>query len=253
MDSPTTRRRRRHDDRAQVCGISAWRERSQQCGVRLQPSPPGWCAGPRCACGHIVARHLTRSFECALRWGTLVRVKGMSTSFIKCSAVALGGAVLLFSGTMSFSQAQTATPSATHARQQSVMELAAAKLGLTGDQLSSALKEARKDLGVNQGVPKAGKLVHHELSVAATALGIGDVKTLRSELAGSTLAAVAQKHNVQLSTLAGALKADVDAKIQAMVAAGTLRRDHAGTLKLKAEAKVDAFMTHQFKAAKAGA
>ncbi len=180
-------------------------------------------------------------------------MNGMNTSLITRSAVALGGAALLLTVGIGFSQAQEATPSAAHVRQQSVIDLASAKLGLSSDQLSSALKSARKDLGYNQSVPRADKLVHHELSVAATALGIADVHTLRTELAGSTLAAVAQKHNVQLSTLAGALKADVDAKIQALVAAGTLRGDHAGTLKLKAEAKVDAFMTHQFKAAKAGA
>ena len=86
--------------------------------------------------------------------------------------------------------------------------------------------------------------------MAATALGIADVKTLRQELAGTTLTAVAQKHSVPAATVAAALKADVDARIQALVTAGTIKADRAAALKLKADAKVDTFMTRQFKAAK---
>jgi hypothetical protein len=175
-----------------------------------------------------------------------------STS-LKRGAIAIGGAALLLGATLGYSQAQTA-PALTTAQQQhqAVIDLAAAKLGLTSDELSTALKSARKDLGTRQGV-QLGKLVHQELSVAATAMGFADVKTLRKELAGTTLTAVAQTHGVQPSTVAAAMKADVDGKIQALVAAGTIKADRAATLKVKAEAKVDAFMTHQFKAAKAAA
>ena len=172
----------------------------------------------------------------------------MNTTFVKRSAIAVGSAALLLSATIGFSQAQTATPSAVTQRA-AIIDLAASKLGLTSDQLTAALREARKDLGANQGAPRVGKLIHQELSVAATTLGISDAKALRKELAGTTLTAVAQKHNVQPSTVAVAMKADVDAKIQALATAGTIKAARAATLKVKAEAKIDAFMTHQFKAA----
>jgi hypothetical protein len=172
----------------------------------------------------------------------------VNTSFVKRSAIAIGGAALLLSATIGFSQAQTATsPAAT--QREAIIDLAAAKLGLTSDQLSTALRQARKDLGVNQGTPQVGKLIHQELSVAATALGLADVKTLRKELAGTTLTAVATKHNVLPSTVAAAMKADVNARIQALVTAGTIKAARGATLKVKAEAKIDTFMTHQFKAA----
>jgi hypothetical protein len=180
----------------------------------------------------------------------------MTTSFWKRGAFAVGGAALLLSATIGFTQAQTATPSTSADKKQqheAVINLAAAKLGLTSDQLSGALKDARKDLGRTQGGAQIGKLVRHELSVAGTAIGVTDLKALAKELAGSTLTAVAQKHGVQPAVVAAALKADVDAKIQALVTAGTLKADRAAALKTKAEAKIDTFMTHQFKAGKAGA
>lgn len=175
----------------------------------------------------------------------------MHTSIWKSGALAIGGAALLLGATFGFSQAQTATPTvATGARQQraAVLNLAATKLGLTGDQLEGALKDARKDLGVRQGKPQVGKLIHRELGVAATAIGLPDVKTLRAALAGSTLTAVARAHNVDPATVAAALKSDVDSQLQALVTAGKLTSDRAAALKLKADSKVDTFMGHQFKA-----
>jgi len=177
-----------------------------------------------------------------------------TSSFWKRSALALGGAALLLSATIGFSQAQTAPPTTTSAKQQqraAVLDLAAAKLGLTSDQLTSALKQARKDLGLHQGAgAKVARLAQHELSIAATTLGVADAKTLRKELAGTTLTAVAQQHGVPAATVAAALKTDADARIQALVTAGTLKADRAAALKVKAEAKIDAFMTREFKAAK---
>lgn len=174
----------------------------------------------------------------------------MTTSLLKRGSFALGGAALLLSTTLGFTHAQTTSPSAGASPKQhreAIVDLAASKLGLTGDELSAALKGARKDLGLNQAHAQVGKLVRKELSVAATALGLADVKALHRELAGSTLTAVAQKHNVQPSVVASAIKADVDAQIQALVTAGKLKSDRAATVKLKAEAKVDALMTRQFK------
>ncbi|HLZ29381.1 MAG TPA: hypothetical protein VKV73_18855 [Chloroflexota bacterium] len=180
----------------------------------------------------------------------------MTTSLWKRSALAIGGAALLLSATIGFSQAQTATPTPATAKQQhraAVLDLAAAKLGVTSDQLTTALKDARKDLGARPGAAVLAKLARHELSVAATTLGIADVKTLRQELAGTTLTAVAGNHGVPAATVAAALKADVEARIQALLAAGTIKADRAAALKVKADAKVDALMTRQFKAARTAA
>ena len=171
----------------------------------------------------------------------------MTHSTLKRGALAVGGAALLLSATIGLTQAQAATTPAQQQRQ-AVVDLAASKLGLTADELSSALKQARKDLGHNQAKPQIGKLVKQELTLAAKTIGLADVKALRVELAGSTLTAVAQKHNVQPSTVAAALKTDVDAKIQALVTAGSIKADRAAKLEQKAETKVDALMTHQFKA-----
>jgi hypothetical protein len=170
-------------------------------------------------------------------------------SIFKRGALAVGGAAILLSATIGLTQAQSA-PAATpsHQQHQAIVDLAAGKLGLTSDELSSALKQARKDLGQNQAKPQIGKLVRAELTLAAKTIGLPDAKALRKELAGSTLNAVAQKHNVQPSTVAAALKADVDAKIQALVTAGTIKADRAAILKQKAESRVDRLMTHEFKA-----
>jgi hypothetical protein len=70
---------------------------------------------------------------------------------------------------------------------------------------------------------------------------------LRKELAGTTLTAVAGN---QASTVAAAIKADVNARIQALVTAGTIKADRAAALTVKADARVDTFMTRQFPAAK---
>lgn len=132
---------------------------------------------------------------------------------------------------------------------QAILADAAAKLGLTADQLQQALAQARKDLG--GGVHPLANVRHEELQVAAKAIGLPDVKSLRSELAGSTLNDVAQKHGVQPSTVATAITNDLDAKIQSLANAGTIKADRVNALDQKIRTKVAALMTHQFPAAKA--
>lgn len=169
--------------------------------------------------------------------------------------LAMSAAAALLMGTIGYTFAQSATSPAapTPAKQQrlAVLSDAAAKLGLTTDQLQQALAQARKDLGVKHDHPQLAKLVRAELPIAAKAIGLPDVKALRGELAGATLTAVAQKHNVQPATVAAAVKSDVDAKIQAMADAGTVKADRVTALKQRAEAKVDALMTRQFPVRKA--
>ncbi len=166
---------------------------------------------------------------------------------------------MLLGGALGVSYAQSATPSATpqaaapgSAKQhrEAVISDAASMLGVSADQLQQALTQARKDLGGNA---KLTSVVAHlradELQVAAKALGFPNVNALRSELASTTLTAVAQKHNVAPSTVASAIKADVDAKIQAAATAGQIPAARVARLTQKADVRVDALMTRQFKAA----
>jgi len=161
----------------------------------------------------------------------------MKMSFPR-AALSLLGAALLLCASVGFASAQSNAPA-----KQAVIDDAAAKLGLTGDQLRDALKQARKELGTRVRV-----VVKDELTVAAKAIGLADAKALRKELAGSTLTAVAQKHNVAPATVSNAIKADIDTKIDALVSSGKLKADRAAALKTKAHARVDALMTRQFKA-----
>lgn len=159
--------------------------------------------------------------------------------------IAGSAAAVLLAATLGLTYAQSAPTK--EQQKQAIISDAAAKLGVNADALAQALKEARKDLGHKHAV-QVGKLVRDELTVAAKALGLADAKALRAELRGSTLTAVAQKHNVAPATVASAIKADIDAKIDAQVTAGKLKADRAAALKTKAHAKVDALMTHEFKA-----
>ncbi len=125
---------------------------------------------------------------------------------------------------------------------------AAAKLGLTPDQLQQALTQARKDLGGGAGAHPLARVRSEELQVAAQTLGIADARALRRELAGTTLTDVAQKHGVQPATVASAITADLDAKIQALVNAGTIKANRVNALDQKVSSRVVSLMTHQFPA-----
>jgi uncharacterized protein YidB (DUF937 family) len=166
---------------------------------------------------------------------------------LKRAALSIGGAAILLLAGTSLGAAQSApspTPSPNTATKQAIIDDAAAKLGLTGDQLRQALSEARKELGAKTGVHLDRR---HALDVAAKTLGLPDAAALRKQLGGTTLEAVAQQHGVQPATVAAAIVADLDQQIDAQVAAGTLKPARAATLKQKLSTKVDAFMTHQFK------
>jgi hypothetical protein len=130
----------------------------------------------------------------------------VTLSSVKRGALSLGGAALLLCASVGISAAQPAAPGQTHSR--------------------------------------IAKLIHHELSVAATALGYSDVKAMH----GTTLTDLAKAQHVEPATLAAALKADIDAKIQALLDAGKITPKVAARLKARAEARIDKFMTHQFKA-----
>ena len=162
---------------------------------------------------------------------------------LKQAALSIGGAAILLLAGTSLGAAQSA-PGSNPSTQQAIIDDAAAKLGLTGDQLRQALSEARKELGVKTGVHLDRR---HALDVAAKTLGLPDAAALRQQLGGTTLEAVAQQHGVQPATVAAAIVADLDQQIDAQVAAGTLKPARAATLKQKLSSRVNALMTHQFK------
>jgi len=155
------------------------------------------------------------------------------------------GVLALFGATLGLSYAQTTTT--TPNQKQSIIEDAAAKLGISSTDLANALKEARKELGNKRGV-RIRELVKAELDVAAKAVGLADAKALLAELRGSTLTAVAQKHNVAPATVATAIKNDINTRIDALVSAGKLKAERAVTAKQKAAERVDRLMTREFKA-----
>jgi uncharacterized protein YoaH (UPF0181 family)/lambda repressor-like predicted transcriptional regulator len=170
---------------------------------------------------------------------------------VKKILIALSAGAVFVAASIGASYAQTAptpTPGSQHKQQKrAVIDDAVAKLGISGDALAQALKDARKELGAKPGQAIV-KVVRDELDVAAKALGLADARALRAELRGSSLTAVAQKHNVAPSTVANAIKADLNAKIDALVSSGKLKAERATTLKQKASERVDKLMTREFKA-----
>jgi len=159
---------------------------------------------------------------------------------------------VLMGGALGVSYAQstpTPGPAATtpQQRRQAILSDAASQLGISGDQLQQALVQARKDVGAVR--PLAG-LRRGELDVAAKAIGLPDAKTLRTQLAGTTLTAVAQNHNVQPSTVSSAIMADITSKLQADLAAGKINANQVQTLTQRAQTRVNALMTRQFPARK---
>jgi hypothetical protein len=174
--------------------------------------------------------------------------------------LAAGGAAMLMGGALGVTYAQsTATPTPAPApasiattaqqRRQAILSDAASQLGISADQLQQALVQARKDVGGN--IRPLASLRRDELQVAAKTIGLPDVKTLRTQLAGTTLTAVAQNHNVQPSTVSAAIMADITSKLQADVASGQLNANQVAAVTQRAQNRVNALMTHQFPTPKA--
>jgi hypothetical protein len=159
-----------------------------------------------------------------------------------------GAAVLLFGGALGVTALAQSTPTPAKQHRQAILSDAASQLGLSESQLEQALARARKDVG-----PRSRSLADlrkDELQVAAKTLGFSDVKALRTALAGTTLTAVAQSHNVSVSTVSSAIMADITSKLQADVAAGKVNSNQVTALTQRAQNRVDALMMHQFPASK---
>jgi hypothetical protein len=144
---------------------------------------------------------------------------------LKRSVLAIGGAALLATSSLGLVHAQSAPPPTAP---------------------GPAISQHHRPGAATHHGHRLRKLMHQELRVAAKFLGL-DLKQLRTELKGSSLADVATAHGVALADLATSLTADVNAKIDAAVAAGRLSADGAAKLKLRVSARVDALINREGK------
>jgi hypothetical protein len=140
---------------------------------------------------------------------------------LKRSVLAIGGAALLAISSLGLAYAQTAPPATTPG--------------------PTAVQHHRPGAAGHRG-HRLRKLMHHELRVAAKVIGV-DRKQLRTELKGKSLADVATAHGVAPADVATAITADLNAKIDAAIAAGRLPADRAAKLKQRVSAGVNALMT----------
>src|SRR5579859_7286720 len=165
---------------------------------------------------------------------------------VAMAAVAvLGGAAVGIAA----AQAQPATPAAGQAQSgyQKFIDALAKRLNITSTALETAVGQARTDAGLpaggqgfpgarGKGGPRGGFRV--ELNAAATAIGITP-QQLRTELAGKSLAQVAQAHGKTAADVATALKNAAHTQIDQAVTAGKLTADQATTRKTQADQRID--------------
>ena len=138
------------------------------------------------------------------------------------------------------------TPADHQARHDQFLAAVAAKLNVTPDRLRQAMEQTRTELGIPDrpsGGPGRGGF-RAGLDAAATALGIS-VDQLRQELPGKSLADVARARNVNPTTVANALKADANARIDQAAAAGRIPSDQVAAAKQRAAAEIDQRLTQQ--------
>ena len=204
---------------------------------------------------------------------TIVRTMSLKqTAVAGAAALAMVGAALGVAGAQ---QAPTASPSPTvpapagsstqpppaanpgpgsrapggQQRQEQFLNALAAKLNVSPDRLRQAMEQTRTELGLPDraaggfGRPGGGRF-GASLDAAARAIGIS-VEQLRQELRGSTLADVARAHNVNPTTVANALKAEANTRIDQAAAAGRIPSDQVAQAKQRAAEQIDRKMTQQ--------
>ncbi len=152
-------------------------------------------------------------------------MRNFDSTALKRSVVAIGGAALLASSSLGLAHAQTVPSPA-----------------VPGTAVS---QQSQPGVRVKHHGHRLRKLLRGEMRVAAEFIGV-DLKQLRTELKGNSLSDVATAHGVAPAEVARALKADVDAKIDAAVASGRLSADRANKLKQRASVRVDRLMTRTF-------
>lgn len=174
------------------------------------------------------------------------------TMLAGAASLALVGATLGAVGAQQ-QPAASPTPTAPAARQaqhDQFLNTVAAKLGVTPDRLRQAMEQTRQELGIRDhqpggpGGPRGHGGPRLGFEVAARTIGIS-VDQLRQELAGKSLADVAQAHSVSPTTVANALKADANTRIDQAAAAGRIPADQVAQAKQRAAEQIDQSMTRQ--------
>jgi len=164
---------------------------------------------------------------------------------------AAGAAVLVLGGAavgIAAAQAQpSTTPSAQQTGYQKFIDALAQKLGISSQTLQSDIAQARQDAGMpagngfpgaQRGGPRGGFGGGLDFNAAAQAIGITP-QQLRTELAGKSLAQVAQAHGKSGSDVATALKNAANTRIDQAVTNGRLTADQANTQKTNVDQRID--------------
>jgi hypothetical protein len=164
---------------------------------------------------------------------------------------AAGATVLVIGGAavgIAAAQAQpSTTPSAQQTGYQRFIDALAQKLGISSQTLQSDIAQARQDAGMpaGNGFPGAQRGGPHggfggglDSNAAAQAIGITP-QQLRTELAGKSLAQVAQAHGKSGSDVATALKNAANTRVDQAVTSGRLTADQANTQKANVDQRID--------------
>src|SRR5438132_1181962 len=162
-----------------------------------------------------------------------------------------GAAVLVLGGAAVGIAAAQAQPATTPSGQpqsgyQRFIDALAKRLNISTQTLETAVTQARSDAGLpagGQGFPGGGRGGRgrgfgFELDAAATAIGVTP-EQLRTELAGKSLAQVAQAHGKSATDVATALKNAAHQRIDQAVSSGRLTADQANTQKQQADQRID--------------
>ncbi len=179
-------------------------------------------------------------------------------SFSARRGLAATGAVLLLGGSAVGIAAAQSTPSPSPASSgqtsqatshyQAFIDALAKRLGISSATLQQAVGQARTDAGLpadggfgfGHGGGRGG--FGRDLSAAAQAIGI-PVTQLQQELAGKSLAQVAQAHGKSPADVATALKNAAHQRIDQEVASGRLTADQATQRKQQVDQAIDQHLT----------
>jgi hypothetical protein len=173
-------------------------------------------------------------------------------------AAAIGTALAQRTPTPATAAGQAA-PSAQREQPRRMLELVASKLGVTPERLQQAFTEARQELGWHRGPGGPARerrgeirervrgMMQRGMEIVAGEIHIS-VEQLRSELPGSSLAAVSRNHGVDPQQVANALTNAANQRIDAAQAEGRMTLDRATRLKQRTTDLIQRMMDRQLPA-----
>jgi ribosome recycling factor len=166
------------------------------------------------------------------------------------AAIAAGAVLILGGSAVGIAAAQTApaaTPGAQSGAYQKFIDALAQKLGVSSQTLQQDIAQVRQDQGLpatggfpgarGRGGPRGG-FGAFNFQVAAQTLGITP-QQLRTELAGKSLAQVAQAHGKTGADVATALKNDANQRIDQAVTSGRITSDQGNQRKTATDQRID--------------